>query len=246
MNLNRTQVAQLQALMGTILSLGCIQLSHAHVSVTSGTAYANGYYQVDLSVPHGCEGADTYRVEVVLPAGFPPVRAVLGPLGYATIEAEADTGLPTRLTWEKPEDELLESDSHTYEVSFRTKLPAVEFVRYHFPTTQYCRDTQGVESTAAWVGINSSHDHGGGSGGADAGEKPAPSLFVYPPRSPGWNQYTAPDHLHDMSIFRDAQIVWKGSAAYSPNPVTQQLIEDDSEATTLEQIHPGEVFWIKY
>ena len=224
------------------LATASIQAAHGHVSVTSETAYANGYYQVDLAVPHGCEGADTYRVEVELPAGFPAVRAVLGSLGYATIAAEADTGQPTTLTWEKPMTDLLDSDSHAYEVSFRTKLPDTPFAKYYFPTTQYCRDDQGVESTAAWVGISSGHDHGGSA----SGEKPAPALFVYPARAPGWNQYTAPDHLHDMSIFNDAIIVWKGNAAYSPNPVTQQLIIDDAETTTLEQIHPGETFWIKY
>ncbi|MCG8538290.1 MAG: DUF1775 domain-containing protein [Pseudomonadales bacterium] len=225
----------------TFLGAAFSQSALAHVSVTSPKAFSNAYYQVDMAVPHGCSGADTYRIEVSIPESLTGVRAVLGELGYAELETNPSTGQVNKLIWEKPDSDLLDSDSHAYNISFRTKLPDVAFTALHFPTVQYCIDSEGVESSSEWIGTGGHGHHGGSSD-----ELPAPALFIYPPRSSGWNQYIAPDHLHDMSIFKDAEIVWKGSAAYSPNPHTQSLIENDAEASVLDAIHPGEEFWVKY
>lgn len=215
-------------------------LAEAHVSVASGTAFANSSYRVDLSVPHGCDGADTERVEVEIPATLTSVRPILdfseenSPI---TIERNETTGEVTKLIFER--SQTVESDENAYIVSFRGRLADVPFTTQHFPTTQYCVGG----GVAAWVGAGS-HDHHGGDSESD--ELPAPALFVYPARQPGWNQYTAPDHLHDMGIFKDAEIVWKGSAGYSPNPVTMDLIEADEDSSTLSEIHPDESFWVKY
>ena len=43
--------------------------------------------------------------------------------------------------------------------------------------------------------------------------------------SPGWNKYVVAQAVPDVAaIFGDAQIVWKGTAAYSANPATAALI----------------------
>lgn len=233
-----------KSMIKPVLAFGAFALSpsvFAHAAVTSGTGFVNAYYQVDLAIPHGCDGADTYRIEVSIPTELTSIRAVLGELGYAEMETDPATGNITKLAWEKSKTDLLESDNHAYNLSFRTKLPETPFTTLYFPTIQYCQDTQGVESTAEWVGMGG-HDHNGG----DTDVKPAPKLFIYPERKSGWNQYAAPDHLHDFSIFDDAAIIWKGTAAYSSNPSTQALIEADESTSVLDAIHPGEEFWVKY
>ncbi|MCG8311862.1 MAG: DUF1775 domain-containing protein [Pseudomonadales bacterium] len=180
----------------------------AHVTVTSDTGFANAYYQVDLAIPHGCSGADTHRVEVSIPSSLTSIRAVLGDLGYASFETDSETGNVTKIIWDKPLDDLLAADSHTYNISFRTQLPDAPFTTLHFPTVQYCQNEMGDEYVSEWVG-SGGHDHSGGNDST----LPAPSLFIYPQRNSGWNKYVAPDHLHDISIFNDAEIVWKGNAA---------------------------------
>ncbi len=221
------------------LSLLAAGLANAHVSVTSGTAYAGSYYQVDLAVPHGCDGADTESIEVEIPAslsGVRPVFAFTGDSSAVSIEKDG-SGAVTKLTYTRSND--AGEDSNAYSISFRGKLADVPFTTLYFPTTQTCFGG----AVSAWVGTGG-HDHHGSS--AESSELPAPSMMVYPTRHPGWNEYTAQDHLHDMSIFNDAEIVWKGSAAYSPNTATMEMIEADENSSVLEQIHPDESFWVKY
>ncbi|CAA0115651.1 YcnI family protein [Zhongshania aliphaticivorans] len=214
--------------------------TQAHVSVVSSTAYANSYYQVILSIPHGCDGADTERVEVEIPSTMVSVKPLIDfnsaniPVG---IEAEQVNGEVSKLIFNR--DNAAETDNTIYTVSFRGKLSDAPFTTQYFPTTQYCVGG----GVAAWTGTNGGHNH---DSSAESTELPAPSVFVYPTRHLGWNQYTAPDHLHDMGIFKDAEIVWKGGAGYSANPVTMELIEADEDSSSLSEIHPDESFWVKY
>lgn len=215
--------------------------ANAHVSVTSGMATAGHYYQVDLAIPHGCDGADTERLVVQIPAalsGVRPVVAMDGDDSGISVEIDSSSGEVATLTYLRSQTRA--DDDMAYTVSFRGKLADVPFTTLHFPTTQHC--VGGLVS--AWVGTGGHHHHGGDAGDSDA--LPAPALFVYPQRHAGWNQYTAPDHLHDMSIFGDAEIVWKGNAAYSPNPAIMQLIEADEDSAVLSEIHPEETIWVKY
>ncbi|CAA0090362.1 Uncharacterised protein [Zhongshania aliphaticivorans] len=215
-------------------------VAQGHVSVISDTAYAESYYEVTLAIPHGCDGADTESVEVVIPDAMTSVTPFLDFTEAnipVVIEKDEASGAVTKLTFER--SETADSDSTTYTVSFRGKLGDVPFTTQFFPTTQYCVGG----GVSAWVGASTSHDHGSTT---ESTELPAPSLFVYPARHNGWNQYTAPDHLHDMSIFDDAEIVWKGTAGYSANPVAMELIEGDEDSSVLSEIHTDESFWVKY
>lgn len=214
--------------------------TQAHVTVASGTAYAGSYYQVVLSIPHGCDGADTERVEVVIPETMASVKPMLDfseanlPV---TLETDEVSGAVNKLIFDR--ENTAQTDNTIYTVSFRGKWTDVPFTTQYFPTTQYCVGG----GTAAWVGASSGHDH---DSSAESSELPAPSIFVYPARQKGWNHYTAPDHLHDMSIFADADIVWKGNAGYSENSITMELIESDYSSSVLSEIHPDESFWVKY
>jgi uncharacterized protein YcnI len=222
----------------TLFSLNSV----AHVSVTSGPATAGGYYEVTLAVSHGCDGDDTYKVEVTIPGTFGRVRATASAFGPATVETVTDgtTVSSYKVTWEK--SGVHENDDISYNIGFRTKLPDTPFATVYLPAVQYCRDDETQdESISAWVGTSGSHDHG-----STSTELPAPALFIYPARYPGWNQYQVNEHVHDLSVFDDAEIVWFGTSAYSSNPNTRTMLEADPDTSALEQIHPGSEIWVKY
>lgn len=212
--------------------------ANAHVSVTN-KLYSNSYSQIEMTIPHGCDGFDTVKLEVTLPSGLPGVRPLDSEFGLATTEVDEE-GNVTKITW-KAKKTLYESDSHAYSIAFRTKTPDAVFSTLYFPTVQTCLSPEGDELTSEWVGINSGHDHE-----AESEVLPAPYAVLYPKVAPGWHQFTATDHLHDMGIFNDAEIVWKGDEAYSANAHTMTMIEDDATATVLSEIHPAETFWVKY
>ena len=75
---------------------------------------------------------------------------------------------------------------------------------------------------------------------------PAPAIVILPPRFPGWNKFTAPAEIADLSVFNDAEIVWVGEAAYSSNPATAALIEAEDGVTVLESIPADAEIWVKY
>lgn len=215
--------------------------AQGHVSVVSGPQTAGGYAQVDLSVPHGCDGLDTYQVEVRVPANFATPRAVLGSFDSASVEVDGGTG-DYLVTFTRPDADVYESDVIAYELGFRTKLPESPFATVHLPTIQKCKSQDGAAmQQSEWVG-RGGHDHHGG----ESAELPAPSLFLYPERHTGWNQYEVNEHVHDLTVFDDAEIVWQGTSAYSANPHTLEMIENDADATVLDAIHPGSTIWVKY
>ena len=80
-------------------------------------------------------------------------------------------------------------------------------------------------------------------GGTD---EPAPEL-VMPARKTGWNKYPVPQAVSDLAApFGDAQIVWKGAAAYSANPATVELIAATSGVTPLTSLAANDEIWVKY
>ncbi len=233
-----------------LLAAACAQ---AHVSVDSanGPAIAGKSHIITLNVPHGCDGADTYKIEVEIPLEFRLSRPVDSEFGVATITKES---LATpfvshgktyaedvrKITWEKPESAIKGSDTHLYRVSFRTTLPNTPFATTYLKTTQTCKMPDGSTAKLEWIGTGSHAEHGA------TNASPAPALVIYPARAPGWNQYTVNEHLHNMAVFKDAEIVWAGTKAYSSNAFTTSLIQKDTSLETLEMIHPGTEIWVKY
>jgi hypothetical protein len=48
------------------------------------------------------------------------------------------------------------------------------------------------------------------------------------------------------ALFGDALIVWKGTAAYSANPVTADLIKTTAGVTALTGLTPNDEICVKY
>jgi uncharacterized protein YcnI len=237
--------------LGLVASFGLPQLAEAHVNITGATGPAIGGQTAELvvNVPHGCgveaDGMsveyDTIAIELQIPAEVTSVRAMDSEFGKATFEKNAE-GKITKVIWTRDVDANPPQDGldYFYKLGLRVGLPNTPFKKLFFPTVQKCaNDTQ-----VAWVATDGDHDHGGGHG--SAGDQPAPSVFLWPARSPGWNKYTVTEHVHDLTVFKDAEIVWSGNQAYSFNPETLKLIQAEQGVQVLEQIHPGTEIWVKY
>lgn len=214
------------------LTLGLAAPAFSHVGV-SGPASAGKTEIVTFSIGHGCEGADTVRVEIEIPASVTAVRALPSSFGEAEIEKDA-SGRVTSVAWTK--DNAREADDHYYSFSLRIAVPDEPFTGLPFPTTQVCRDSEGEESSHEW------HEPPGGDPEAD----PAPVLRIVPAKYPGWNKLTVTSAINDLSYFNDAQIVWQGNKAWSPNPTTKELIQNEEGVEELTAIDAGATIWVKY
>jgi uncharacterized protein YcnI len=215
-------------------------LADAHVSIASGPAVANATQEVTFGVGHGCAGADTYRVRVTIPAGVTSVRPLRSDFGKVSVEKDT-AGIITAVTWQKPDAEILDGDIAYYKLVIRMKVPNQPFTSLFFPALQTCRAMDGTESTVDWRMLPTDPIVDGGT------DEPAPELRLMPARKPGWNKYTVPEAISDLSVpFGDALIVWKGAAAYSPNPATVELIAATSGVTPLTSLASNDEIWVKY
>ena len=217
-------------------------VAEAHIGVSApGPIIANTTQELTFVVGHGCGGADTLRVEIRIPEGVTGVRPVDAVFGKAVVKKDASDKV-TSVVWSKPVEDVLPSDTQLYKFSLRAKLPDTPFVPLFFPAIQTCRSAAGVETVVEWVGEDAGHGHRQASEAAN----PAPVAFLLPARAPGWNRYTVNQHVHDLSVFADAQIVWAGKAVYSPNTSIQGLIAQEQDVQPLSEIHPGTEIWVKY
>jgi uncharacterized protein YcnI len=216
----------------------------AHVSLASGPGFADATQEITFGVGHGCAGADTLSVRVEIPAAITSVRAVHSTLGPAKVEKDA-AGLVKAVTWSKPAADLQDGDPNYYKLTLRLKVPNQPFTTLAFPATQTCRTTAGVETVVAWVGGSAAAPD---ASAPDAGApEPAPTLVILPARQPGWNKYQVAADVTDLAgYFGDAQIVWVGTAAFSPNGETAALIKTEPNTTALTTIPVGSTVWVRY
>ena len=232
--MNRTQFSAFPALALTLVLIP--GLAHAHVSVASGLAFSNTTQEVTFGVGHGCEGADTYRVQVDIPEGITSVRPETSGFGQVDVETDA-AGAVVSVSWQKPDADVLAGDTQYYKLTMRLKTPDRPFASFHFPAHQTCMGSGGATTTVEWVGLDET----------DPDVEPAPTLYVVPPRFAGWNKYTVPVAVDDLGVFfGDAQIVWSGSAAYSKNPSTAELILATDGASSLASLAAGDQIWVRY
>lgn len=225
----------LSAALAGIVALASA-IAEAHVSITSGPAFANTSQEVAFGVGHGCEQADTYRVQVEIPAGVSSIRPETSDFGQVDVETDA-AGAVVSVTWTKADSSVLKADSQYYKLLLRLKAPDQPFTTVYFPTRQTCRSADGTEKVVDWVGLDES----------DSSVEPAPALRVVPARFPGWNKFTAATSVDDLKdFFGDAEIVWVGSKAYSINPTTTELIAATDGVSPLTSIAAGESIWVKY
>jgi periplasmic copper chaperone A len=212
-----------------------------HVSVVSngGLAIANTTQELVFGVGHGCEGADTSSVRATIPSGVTGVRAMTSDFGKATVTKDS-AGIATAVTWDRAPAELLAVDTNYYKLTIRAKLPNAPFTVVYFPTDQTCTQSDGGTLVTPWTNTS-----GVAPGPNDP--EPAPAVALVPAHKPGWNKFTVPVAVDNLALFfADAQIVWKGQQAFSPNATTTELIAGTAGVSALTSIAAGEEIWVKY
>lgn len=223
--------------VGTAVTLAA-GVADAHIEIASGPGFANTTQEITFGVGHGCAGNDTYSVKVEIPAGVTSVRAENSDFGKVTVERDA-AQLITAVIWTKADQDVLPSDTNYYKLVLRLKVPNKPFTVVTFPTHQTCRGADGGTTTVDWVAPMESSDGGG--------PEPAPALQILPARQAGWNKITVPVEVTELAdFFGDALIVWKGNAAYSPNPATAALIGSTSGVSKLTALAANDEIWVKY
>ncbi|HEY5920821.1 MAG TPA: DUF1775 domain-containing protein [Kofleriaceae bacterium] len=221
-----------KALLLVLVSAGAAE---AHPHIDSGTAQANKSGQlITFGVSHGCTGKDTVKIEVDIPTGVTGVRGLYGPFGAPKVTKDGSNNV-TKVTWEKA---TYETGDNTYpQFSLRLKVPDVPFTSIQFNVTQTCRDASG-DTVVQW---NQPDDSTGNA---------APRLTVIPVRVTGWNKFTLSAAVAEADMpayFGDAQIVWRGTAAYTPNAAVAALIAMTPGVTPLAGgLSTGDEVWVKY
>ena len=232
-------IRKISAVLGAGFSVAfASSLASAHIGI-AGPGFADTNQVITFSVGHGCEGSDTRSVRVEIPSEVASVRAVDSNLGRASVELD-DAGLVTSVTWEKPESDVLPGDTNYYTLALRLRVPNQPFTTLHFPAYQTCQTADGALIEVAWSAAVSEDE-------VPEGEEPAPALTILPARVTGWNKLTVPVDVEELSVFfSDAQIVWKGEAAYSSNAATTELIGSTDGVTELTSLEEGDEIWVKY
>lgn len=211
--------------------------AEAHVSLASGPALASKSQKITFGVGHGCEGADTLRIRVDIPAGVTSVRALFSDFGKPTVIKDGTT--VTAVEWTKADADLLAEDDGYYELTIRARVPGEAFTRLQFNVTQVCRSSGGVETTVLWDQPPNS----------PTGNE-APMLTIVPAHTAGWNKITVGRAVAEADVplyFGDAQIVWRGTAAYSSNANTMAQIGATPGVTALSGgLAAGDELWVKY
>ncbi|HMJ53054.1 MAG TPA: DUF1775 domain-containing protein [Polyangiaceae bacterium] len=222
-------------LLGAAISL-VPAMAAAHISITSGPGFANATQIIKFGVGHGCEGLDTFSVKVDIPADVTSIRPMPSDFGRVSVETDA-TGAVSGVVWTRTAQETLEGDVAYYELAIRAKLPDKGFSTVYFPTHQYCRGPDGGVIVSDWIGLDPTNTT----------VEPAPAVKLVPSRRAGWNKFTVPVAVADVTaFFGDALIVWKGNAAFSPNPATADLIKTTSGVTALTALAANDEIWVKY
>lgn len=212
--------------------------ANAHVGAATPVGFANTSQEVSFSVGHGVGGADTSSVRIQIPNGVSSVRPFFSDFAKPSIETDA-TGQTTAVSWQRPDADLLDKDYGYYKLTVRVRLPDAPFTTVYFPSRQVCKHLDGGTNTSEWSATTAAE--------IDAGVSPAPAIRVLPARRSGWNKYTVPVAVSDLSGYLgDAQIVWKGNAAYSANPATVEQIANTPGVNALTTISAGDEIWVKY
>lgn len=220
-------------------------LAAAHITVASGPGYAGTTQEITFQVGHGCAGSDgklndTVSVTIDIPASVLSLRAVPSTFGKVTVQKTGS--VVNSVTWQKQADDVLPSDDEFYKLTIRIPVPNTPFSTLYFVAHQTCSSAAGP-ITVDWSAT-------GATPAEDAGaSEPAPALIVLPAHQPGWNKLTVPVAVPaDLfsKLFADAQIVWKGTAAFSNNPATQAQILGTAGVTALAELAAGDEIWVKY
>jgi len=218
-------------------------LAIAHPTVASGPGFANkGSQKITFGLAHGCDGADTIKIKVDIPTTVTSIRALYSDFGRPTITRDPNNANPQTnvrsIEWVKGDTEL-DEDFAFYEFTLRGRIADVPFTKILFTVTQTCKVPNASPTTVVWDQPPES----------TVGE-PAPVLNVVPQRVAGWNKFvlTTAVAAEDVPLyFADAQIVWRGTEAFSPNSNTRAMIQGTTGVTELTtDLAVGDEIWVKY
>ncbi|UQA58380.1 DUF1775 domain-containing protein [Polyangium aurulentum] len=212
--------------------------AEAHIAAVSPTAVAGMTSIVELGVGHGCDGSDTYAITVEIPKGMTSVRPMWSDFGKTSITYDKEEPtLVTSVTWQKADTDALPGDTNYYTLAFRAKMPNAPFTSIYYKIHQVCRAADATLSYTDWVALP-----------GEMGE-PAAAQAIVPAHLPGWNKFTVPVDIADLSVFfKDALIVWRGTSAYSFNDNTVELINATEGVTTLpgDGVKANDEIWVRY
>jgi hypothetical protein len=229
-----------RAAIAAFTVLATAGVARAHVSLASGPAQANKSQLITFGVGHGCDGHDTVKVRVDIPAGVTSVRALRSDFGKPTVIRDTNN-VVIAVEWTKPDVELLAGDDAYYQLTIRARVPDAAFTQLQFNVHQTCRD----DATGLDLPVVDWDQPPGSTTGNEA-----PMLTVVPARTAGWTQVTVPRAVADADLplyFGDAAIVWRGTAAFSTNAATAGLIAMTPGVTPLAGgLAANDEIWVKY
>ncbi len=235
----------------SILVLSIPALATAHVGVPSGIAQANKSGQkITFGINHGCDGVggaklDTLSIQITIPDGIDKtsVRAMPSDFDPRPVVTKS-SGSVTTIKWSRDPADLQDDDVAYYEITFRAKVANVPFTAIPFVLEQVCRpqggDAGGADDvTVTWTGPDS-----GGN------PEPSPVVYVAPIHANGWNKFTLSTAVSNGDLglyFADAQIVWRGTEAFSPNMAVNAVIGMTPGVSLLTgDLAAGDEIWVKY
>jgi uncharacterized protein YcnI len=222
----------------------CEAPAWAHIVAETAPVFANTTSVIAFAIEHGCSGHDTVALKADIPSGITGARAMFSDFGKPSATVD-NTNNPTSFTWRKPDADFLDALGSTgtndyayYQIALRFKTPNQPFTTLLVPFHQTCKDPgSGTETVVDWTDTSS------------GATNPPPGIKLYPPRVAGWNKFTVPAAMTSADLtawFSDAQIVWKGNAAFSANPNIAAQIGSTSGVTTLTSLSANDEIWVKY
>jgi periplasmic copper chaperone A len=221
----------------SILTMSGIAAAHPHITSPRAVANTSGQL-ITFGVSHGCDNAtkDTVKIQIDIPANISSVRPLYGPDGFGLPTVTKVSSAVTQVVWEKPTFDLA-GDNAYYEFVLRLRVADVPFSQIRFAVTQTCRNGTG-DTVVVWDDTD------------DTAGMAAPILTVVPAHSSGWNKITVPAAIAEGDVptyFGDAQILWRGTSAYSPNSAVATLIGMTPGVTALTGgLAAGDELWVKY
>ncbi len=165
------------------IALSLVSPASAHVSATVSDASAGAFTVATFSVPHGCEGSPTTKIEIQVPESVLSVTPTRNP--YYDVEAtieqldEPQTDAHGNEVTERTssivytaETPLPDGQRDTFELSFQ--VPDAEGEVLSFPTIQTCE-----KGETAWTQVPAEGQD------EDELENPAPSFTILPASGEG-------------------------------------------------------------
>lgn len=109
--------------VATVIVLGSATAASAHVSATATSTAANSYTTATFSVPHGCDGSPTTKIEFQVPESVIEVTPTVNP-NWKITKATEPYAAPTASSEDHAETAAERVTSVTY--TAKTPLPADE------------------------------------------------------------------------------------------------------------------------